>query len=85
MILQQLSDDEIERQATEFYELELRPSLEATHPNVFVAIEPISRTYYLGETLSEAGRKARSAYPGRISFAVRVGHDAAIHIGGFGA
>ena len=79
-----LSDDEIERQATEFYEHELRTSLEVTHSNQYVAIEPISRTYYLGRTLSEASRQARRAFPDRLSFAVRVGHEAAIHIGGFG-
>lgn len=80
----QLSDDEVEQRATEFYEHELRSSLEATDLNSFVAIEPISRTYYLGQTLSEAGRKARAAFPNRRSFAMRVGHAAAIHIGGFG-
>ena len=84
-MLKQLSDDEIERQATEFYEHELRAALEATHLNAFVAIEPISRTFYVGRTLSEAGRQARQAFPDRLSFAVRVGHEAAIHIGGFGA
>ena len=78
----ELSDDDIEQQATEFYDQELRTSLEADHPHAFVAIEPVSRTFYLGETLSEAGRKARKAFPDRTSFAVRVGHDAAIHIGG---
>ena len=80
----QLSDDEIEQQATEFYEQELRAQLEATHPHAFVAIEPVSRTFYLGQTLSEAGRKARTAFPDRLSFAMRVGHAAAIHIGGLG-
>jgi hypothetical protein len=79
-----LSDDEIERQSTDFYEQELRASLEASHPHAFVAIEPISRTFYIGETLSEAGRKARRAFPDRTSFAMRVGHDAAIHIGDIG-
>ena len=80
----QLSDDDIEQQATDFYEQELRATLEATHPHAFLAIEPISRTYYLGKTLSEAGRNARKAFPDRMSFAMRVGHAAAIHIGGFG-
>lgn len=79
-----LSDDEIERQATDFYERELRSTLEATHPDAFVAIEPISQTYYVGRTLRDAGRQARQAYPDRVSFALRVGHNAAIHIGGFG-
>lgn len=84
-MLEELSDDEVERLATEFYEHDLRATLEATHPNAFVAIEPVSRTYYIGNTLSEAGRQARLAFPDRLSFAVRVGHSAAIHIGGIGA
>ena len=84
-MLEKLTDDEIEQRATEFYEHDLRATLEVTHPNAFVAIEPVSRSYYLGNTLSEAGRQARLAYPDRLSFAVRVGHEAAIHIGGFGA
>ncbi len=82
---EELSDDEIEKRATEFYEHDLRATLEATHPNAFVAIEPVSRTYYIGNTLSEVGRQARLAHPDRLSFAVRVGHAAAIHIGGIGA
>ena len=77
-----LSDDEIVRQAKEFYEAELRATLETTQPEAFVAIEPISRTYSVGQTLSEAGQKARRAFPERIAFGVRVGHNAAIHIGG---
>ena len=81
----QLSDDEIVRQAKEFYEAELRAILETTQPDAFVAIEPMSRTYYVGQTLSEAGQKARRAFPERISFGVRVGHKAAIHIGSFEA
>lgn len=84
-MVEPLSDDEIVQRATEFYENDLRATLEVTHPDAFVAIEPVSRTYYIGQTLSEAGRLARQSYPDRISFAVRVGHEAAIHIGGFGA
>lgn len=79
-----LSDDQIEQQATAFYEQELRKTLEADHLHSFVAIEPVSRTFYLGKTLSEAGLKARSAFPNRMSFALRVGHAVAIHIGGMG-
>ena len=81
----QITDDEIVRQAKDFYEHELRAKLEVTQPDAFVAIEPISRTYYVGRTLSEAGIQARTAFPGRISFGVRVGHKAAIHIGGIEA
>lgn len=69
------------RAAIEFYETDLRKTLEATHPNEFVAIEPQSRTYFFGRTLSEAIQAAKRAQPGRLSYAVRVGHRAAVEIG----
>ena len=77
----QVESTELARAATSFYETELRPTLEATHPNEFVAIEPQSRTYFLGRTLSEAIQAAKRAQPGRLSYAVRVGHRATIEIG----
>ncbi len=67
--------------ATEFYDSELRATLEATHPNEFVAIEPQSRTYFFGKTLSEAIQAARHAQPDKYPFVMRVGHRAAIEIG----
>lgn len=74
-----LSD--LARSATEFYDLELRATLEITHLNEFIAIEPESRTYYFGKTLSEAIQAARRSQPDRYPFVMRVGHRAAIEIG----
>jgi hypothetical protein len=76
-----LDTEEIVRLAKEFYESELRQALEAEHRDEFVAIEPISRTYYLGRTMVEAGRQARANYPGRRSYLMRVGHKSAMQIG----
>lgn len=56
---EQLSHDDIARQAKELYESELRAILEPTHLDEFVTIEPVSRTYYLGKTFSEAVQKAK--------------------------
>lgn len=78
-----VEQSELARAATEFYESELRVTLEVTHLNEFVAIEPESRTYYFGKTLSAAIQEARRAQPGRIPFAMRVGHRAAVEIGHF--
>ena len=72
---------ELARSATEFYERELRQSLEATHRNEFIAIEPESRTYFFGKTMSEAIQTARRAQPDKYPFVMRVGHRAAIEIG----
>ena len=76
-----LDTDEIVRQATEFYESELRQTLEADHRDEFIAIEPVSRTYYLGRTMVEAGRQARAMHPDHRSYLMRVGHKSAMQIG----
>ena len=57
------------------------PLLEACHRHAFVAVEPDSGDYFLGNTLSEAIQAARKAYPDRISFALRVGHPSAVNLG----
>ncbi len=71
----------ISEQAKQIYELELRDRLEATHRNKFVAIEPMSRSYFLGDTFIVAAMAAKQAFPDRKSFLLRIGHDAAFHIG----
>ena len=75
-----LDTDEIVRQATEFYERELRATLEAKHCDDFIAIEPISRTYYLGNTMVAASQQSRAAYPNRRSYLMRVGHESAMQL-----
>ena len=72
---------DVARRATEIYDTRLRVKLEAEHRNAFVAVEPDSGDYFLGETLSEAILAARKAYPEKISFALRVGHPSAVNLG----
>jgi hypothetical protein len=72
---------DVAHRATEIYESHLREQLEANHLNAFVAVEPESGEYFLGETLSEAIQAARNAHPDRISFALRVGHRTAVNLG----
>ena len=76
-----LETQEIARQAKEFYESELRQTLEAEHRDEFVAIEPVSRTYYLGKTMVEASRQSRANFPDRRSYLMRVGHKSAMQGG----
>jgi len=71
----------IARRATEIYESRLRNRLEREHLHMFVAIEPDSDDFFLGQTLSEAIQSARNAIPDKIPFALRIGHDSAIHLG----
>ena len=49
---------------------------------LFVAVEPDSGDYFLGKTISEANRASRAKYPGRLIHTFRVGHRAAVHVGG---
>lgn len=50
--------------------------------NRFVAIEPESGDYFLGDTFDEAVKAARTKYPSRLSHTIRIGHRAALHMGG---
>jgi len=71
----------VAERAKHIYEERLRATLESEHRDKFVAIEPDSGDFFIGSTYSESVTAAREAYPDRISFVMRVGHDAAIHMG----
>ena len=66
--------------AKKLYETRLKAELERAHMHSFVAIEPDSGDYCLGDTLSEAAGKADAAYPDRKTAILRVGHQAAIDL-----
>lgn len=68
-------------QAREFYETELRTQLETEHRDEFVAIEPESKSFFIGDSFIAAALAAKQAYPNRKSFVIRIGHDAAFHLG----
>ena len=67
--------------AKRIYESELRDTLEAEHRDEYVAIEPESKAHFLGKTFLQAAIAAKSAFPDRKSFVVRIGHEAAFHLG----
>lgn len=75
------NSENVAREAKRIYEERLRASLEQSHMNEFVAIEPISGEYFLGQTLSHAIGASRTKFPDRLAHALRVGHKAAIHFG----
>lgn len=72
---------DVVQRAKLIYESELRARFEADHLHEFVAIEPDSREYFFGKTLSAAIQAARNAHPDRLAFALRVGHSTAVHLG----
>jgi hypothetical protein len=71
----------IER-AKRIYAERLQALLEPRHLNRFVAIEPESGEYFLGDTFDEAVKSARAKHPSRLSHTIRIGHPAAFHMGG---
>jgi hypothetical protein len=71
----------IER-AKRIYAERLQAVLEPQHLNRFVAIEPESGEYFLGDTFDEAVKAARTKYPSRLTHTLRIGHRAAFHLGG---
>lgn len=75
------ADPNIAQRAKQIYNERLKAQLESSDPDRFVAIEPDSGEYFLGETLSEAIGKSRQKYPDRLAHAIRVGHPAAVHFG----
>jgi len=72
---------ELARKAREIYEQRLRSKLEATNLGDFVAIDPQSGEFFIGQTLSGAIQAARAAHPDRLSFALRVGHQTTVQLG----
>ena len=75
---------DVARRAKTIYAQNLQAHLESEHPNQFVAIEPESAAYFVAESFSNAVAAARKAHPDRISFVIRIGREAALHLGGVG-
>jgi hypothetical protein len=71
----------VAEKAKRIYEERLRVELERQYRDKFVAIEPDSGDFFVGSTYSESVMAAHDAHPKRISFVMRVGHEAAIHLG----
>lgn len=71
----------IAEKAKKVYESELKAQLEAEHRDEYVAIEPVSKSFFLGDTFIDAALAAKQAHPDRKSFVIRIGHEAAFHIG----
>lgn len=71
----------VSEQAKQLYNTEWRDQFEAKYNNQYVAIEPVSRKYFVAETFLAAALAAKEAFPDRQSFVLRVGHAAAFHIG----
>ncbi len=71
----------VANQAKAVYESDYREKLVANHFGEFVAIEPESREAFVANTFIDAAMQAKTAHPDKKSFVIRIGYDAAVHIG----
>ena len=63
------------------YESRLREQLETSHHGQFVAIDSESGEHFIGGSFVDAAMQARSRYPDRLPFVIRIGYPTANHIG----
>ena len=75
-----MADDLLER-GNRIYEERLKSLLEPDHNGEMLAVEVESGDYFLGQTATEAYRKAKAKHPGREFTFLRVGSKAAFFVG----
>jgi hypothetical protein len=82
--LSSATEDDFVRHGQEIYDRLLRKALEAEHTGRFVAIEPGSGRYFLGDTGTAALVEAHATIPDRTFYLVRIGYQAADTLSGYG-
>jgi hypothetical protein len=75
------NDDLVGRGQTTYRE-RLASVLEPSHTGEFVAVEPDSGRYFLGNTASETLAAAHAAMPNNLFYLTRVGRETAHTVGG---
>jgi hypothetical protein len=69
--------DDLVESGQRLYDERLRELLEPSQTRRYVAIEPVSGEYFLGDTDTEALLEARRALPEAMFYLARVGYSAA--------
>jgi hypothetical protein len=77
-------EDELVRRARKLYDEQLRVLLEPNQRGRYVAIEPDSGRYFLGDTGTAALVEAHTAMPKSIFYLARIGYEAADSLHGHG-
>ena len=67
----------ISRKAMRLYRTKLKALLEPAHWGMFAAIEADSGDYFLGARMGEALTQAKTKYPNKLVYIVRIGFRAA--------
>lgn len=78
------STDSVVEHGAAVYSTQLQTTLESQHFGEFVAVDPASARYFLGQTATAALVAARTAMPDTKFFLTRIGSDSAHKIGGHG-
>ena len=76
--------DDLVESGQRLYDERLRELLEPSQAGRYVAIEPVSGKYFLGDTGTEALLEARRALPEAVFYLARVGYPAADTLSGYG-
>ena len=63
------------------YESNLKAQMEKEHLGKFIAVEPESGQFFIGGTFMECALEAKKEIPDKMSFVIKIGSDAAVHIG----
>jgi hypothetical protein len=75
--------DDLVESGQSLYDERLRELLEPSQAGRYVAIEPVSGEYFLGDTGTEALLDARRALPEAIFYLARVGYPTADTLSGY--
>lgn len=79
------NEDEIVRAGQQIYDERLRDILEPDQRGRFVAIEPETGRYFVGDTGTAALIEAREAMPKSLFYLVRIGSQSADTLSGYGS
>ncbi len=77
-----VANDTLIEQGQRIYDERLRAQLEPTQTGRFVAIEPVTGRYFLGDTDTAALLAARATMPDSLFYLMRVGQQTAHTVGG---
>ena len=78
------TDDELVRRARQLYNQKLRVVLEPSQQGRYVAIEPDTGKYFLGDTGTAALMEAHTSMPKHSFYLARIGYEAADSLHGHG-
>lgn len=56
------------------------PTIELKYPNQYVAIDPVSKEYFIAPSMGGALTKAVSMFPGKEFYVTQIGRDTAMRM-----